>query len=138
VNGYTSRKKLLEDLADDRQGNARDKYRRLALLMDKVPDLGTEAWNDVRLLIKFRNEFMHFRPAWEEDSVHEGKFVTELRKKIPVVAAFQRKFMFPYGFMTYGCAKWAIRTVLTFSSEYGRLLAVEDRFALRWTNFDLP
>ena len=107
--------------------------------MDKVPDLGTEVWNDVRLLIKFRNEFMHFRPAWDEDSIHGGDFVTELRKKIPVVAAqYQHKFMFPYGFMTYGCAKWAVRTVLTFSSDYAALLDVKDRFALPGTNFDLP
>jgi hypothetical protein len=44
-----SRRRLLSDLQKEKSGNARIKYRRLALLLDAEPDCGTEVWNNVRL-----------------------------------------------------------------------------------------
>jgi hypothetical protein len=41
-----SRKELLKDLKDDHSGNAWDRYRRFALVMDKEPDKGTEPWRN--------------------------------------------------------------------------------------------
>jgi len=46
--------------------------------------------------------------------------------------------LFPYGFMTYGCAKWAVETVLTFSIKFTKLLGVTDTFALPGRDFRLP
>jgi hypothetical protein len=132
-----SRKELLRDLKDDRSGNARDKYRQLALLMDKVPNMGTEPWHNAMLLVQFRNEFMHFRPAWNDEQVHSGNLVENLRKKIPIVEAWKSNFLFPYGFMTYGCAKWAVQTVLKFSSDFAALLSVKDRLAAPGLDFYL-
>src|ERR1700730_4067703 len=80
-----SRRKLLEDLKNDHSGNATLRFRRLALLMEKEPDTGTEPWHNATLLIKFRNEFMHFRPSWYDDDIHRGKFVEEMKRKIPIV-----------------------------------------------------
>jgi hypothetical protein len=70
-----SRKELLKDLKNDQSGNARNRFRRLALLMDKEPDTGKEAWHNAKLLVKFRNEFMHFKPSWDSDDVHSGGLV---------------------------------------------------------------
>jgi hypothetical protein len=70
-----SRKELLKDLKDDHSGNAWDRYRRFALLMDKEPNTGTEPWHNARLLVKFRNEFIHFKPSWDSDDIHNGKLV---------------------------------------------------------------
>ena len=131
-------KVLLKDLKDDHSGNAWGRYRRLALLMDKEPDTGTEPWHNAMLLVKFRNEFMHFKPSWDSDDIHGGNLVADLKKKIPVVGAYKSKFLFPYGFMTYGCAKWAVQTVLTFSITFATLLNVEDKFALPPPDFTLP
>ena len=127
----TSRKKLLTELMEDRSGNATGKFQRLALLMDKDPDTGTEQWHNAKLLVKFRNEFMHFRPSWDDDDIHTGDFVGAMRRKVPVVEAYKAKFLFPYGFMTYGCAKWSVQTVQNFSAEFSDLLGVKDKFALR-------
>jgi hypothetical protein len=44
----------------------------------------------------------------------------------------------PYGFMTYGCARWAVQTVLTFSAEFAKLLGVKDKFVSPGLNFNLP
>jgi hypothetical protein len=133
-----SRKRLLEDLKDDRSGNATIRCRRLALLMDKDADTGAEGWGNAALLIKFRYEFMHFRPSWDSDDIHDGKLVERLRIKVPVVKAFKGKLLFPHGFMTYGCAKWAVQTVLTFSAEFTEVLGVNDRFTLPGLDFNLP
>jgi hypothetical protein len=73
-----SHKKLGADLKDERSGNALTKFRRLALLMSRDPDTGTKAWENARLLIEFRNAFMHFRPAWNDDAIHDAKFVRNL------------------------------------------------------------
>jgi hypothetical protein len=131
---------LLKDLKDDHSGNAWGRYRRLALLMDEKPNTGTAPWHNAMLLVKFRNEFMHFRPSWDSDDIHNGKLVKDLKKKVPVAAAYKSKgnFLFPYGFMTYGCAKWAVQTVLTFSSTFTKLLGVTDKFSLPGLDFKLP
>jgi hypothetical protein len=66
-----SRRKLLTELMEDRSGNATGKFQRLALLMDKDPDTGTETWHNAKLLMKFRNQFMHFKPSWDDDDIHQ-------------------------------------------------------------------
>ncbi len=124
-----SRKLLLQDLKSDRAGTAIDRYRRLALLFDREPDTGTAAWDNAKLLVSFRNSFMHFKPAWDhEKDIHEGALVGRLKTKIPIYRAYASNFQFPYGFMTYGCAKWAVESVLAFSASFTALLRVKDRF----------
>jgi hypothetical protein len=132
------RKELLRDLKKEQSGNATTRYREVALLFDKVPATGSVPWQDAALLVKFRNRFMHFRPSWDRDDIHGGCLVKELRKKIPTVPVYKGKFLFPYGFMTYGCTKWAVETVLTFSIEFTKLLGVKDTFALPGRDFRLP
>jgi hypothetical protein len=126
-----SHRKLLSDLKEDRTGNAVGKFRSMALLMSKDPDTGTEAWQDAARLVRFRNEFMHFKPAWDDDAIHNTDFVQQLARKVPTIQAYRAEgnLFFPYGFMTYGCAKWAVKTVLKFYSEFAQLLGVQDRFA---------
>ena len=51
--------------------------------MDKEPDTGTEPCHNAMLLVKFRNEFMHFKPSWDSDDIHGGNLVADLKKKIP-------------------------------------------------------
>ena len=133
-----SRKVLLVDLKDDHSGNAVHKYRRLSLLMDHEPDTGSETWNNARLLVKLRNEFMHFRPAWDDDGIHTVGFVEDLKRKIQIVDSWKGQLLFPHGFMTYGCAKWAVQTVLAFSADFSKLLGVRDQFISPGLEFNLP
>src|SRR6516164_1124825 len=82
-----SRKLLLQDLKEDRSGNACEKYRRLALLFDNEPDVGNIYWNDAKLLVSFRNSFLHFKPAWDYEDIHGGAFVRGLKRDLPSVRA---------------------------------------------------
>ena len=130
---------LLIDLSNDRSGNAVDKYRRLALLLGKVPSTGNQTWENAKLLVNFRNSLMHFKPAWDsEKDTHDGSLVRGLKTKIAVCSAYKGTFMFPYGFMTYECAKWSVQSVLSFSKEFSSLMELKDRFFDPNLNFELP
>lgn len=133
-----SRKLLLQDLKEDRSGNATERYRKLALLFDNEPDMEKIYWNDAKLLVKFRNSFMHFKPAWDYEDVHDGALVRSLKARVPIYRAYKESFQFPYGFLTYGCAKWSVQTVLAFSANFCALVGVKDRFSAAHLNFALP
>lgn len=121
---------LLRDLKHDRSGNTTDHYRHIALLLDRTPDTGSLAWHDAALLVRFRNALMHFKPAWDsETDIHDGKWVRTLKAKVPISPGYESNFMFPYGFMTYGCAKWAVRSAQAFSAQFTLLIGIPDRFA---------
>jgi hypothetical protein len=104
--------------------------------MDKKPNTGTAPWHNAMLLAKFRNEFMHFKPS--VTTFTAASWLKTLRRRYRRVAAYKGNFLFPYGFMTYGCAKWAVHTVLTFSAEFAKLLGVKDKFVGPGLNFNLP
>ena len=113
-----------------RAGDQMGKYRTLALILDKIPGTGTAAWQNAVLLFKFRNNFMHFKPAWDHQTdIHDSELVKEIRKRVPVTPAHKPNFVFPYGLMTYGCAKWALESASAFSAEFCALVGVTDRFA---------
>jgi hypothetical protein len=133
-----SRLILLNELKEERSGNAPLKYRRLALLLDKEPVEGVEAWENAKLLVKLRNDFMHFRPSWDDDDIHNGKLVDAMKKKVRIAEAYKQNFLFPYGLITYDCAKWAVQTVLALSADFSNLTGVPDRFKLPGLDFTLP
>jgi hypothetical protein len=133
------RKVLLKDLAKDKSGSAIDKYRKVALLLfDKETGVGGATLKDAQLLFSFRNHLMHFRPTWSDAEIHAGELVRELQKKTPVSPAYKGRVLFPYAFMTYGCAKWSVETVLRFAMDYSAQLGIVNTFALPGLNFSLP
>ena len=133
------RKKLLKDLARDKSGSALDKYRKVALLLfDKETGVNDETLKNAQLLFSLRNHLMHFRPTWSDDEIHKGQLVAALKKRIPIAPAYHGRVLFPYAFMTYGCAKWSVETVLTFAMDYSAQLGIVNTFALPGLNFSLP
>ena len=90
--------------------------------------------------MKFRNAFMHFKPAWDhEEATRDGKLVEVLKTKIPIYRAYKSgAFIFSFGFMTYGCSKWSVASVLAFSESFSVLLGLNDRFAAPYLDFTLP
>jgi hypothetical protein len=122
----------LTKLRDDRSGYAMGKYEKLAGLLNKTAKTSSTAWLDAANLFRFRNSFMHFKPAWDHDAdVHDSKLVKYLKTRLPVVAGYDTHFIFPYGFLTYECAKWAVETARGFSADFSALIGEKDRFAGR-------
>ncbi len=135
-----TRAKLLKGLENERFGNAIGKYEKLALLLDKEPNTGTESWRNARLLVEFRNQFMHFKPVVYVDGVDdERKFVKQLTENVPLSSVYRsQKVQFPYSFLSYGCAKWAVESALKLSADICGLLGVQDKFTLPGLDFNLP
>jgi hypothetical protein len=122
------RRTLLKDLLDKRAGGVMEKYRRLALQLDKLPDQGSSAWRNADLLVRFRNFFVHFKPAWDHPArVHEdSELAKQLAERIPRVSSFKGR-MLPYRFLNYACAKWSVVSAKTFSAEFSALIGMQDR-----------
>ena len=120
----------LESLKTDRSGNSLGKYRRVAWLFDKEPDEGILPWQNADTLVLARNSLMHFRPVWDQVDAasQESNLVKALKSKVPITHAFKTPLTFPHSFMTYGCAKWSVETVLTFSEYFSKLLDIKDQF----------
>jgi hypothetical protein len=136
-----SQRRLLAALKEDRSGNSVDKYDRIGLILGKEIDCGTAAWQDAKLLVSFRNEFMHFKPMiYSSDSESEIKKVEKgLRTRLKNSHAYKSpQIHFPYAFMTYECAKWAVESVTAFSKEYTTQIGVTDKFANPGWDFSLP
>jgi hypothetical protein len=111
----------------------------VALLLNRVPATGNAGWQDAKLLVNFRNIFLHFKPAWDhEAAIHDSDLVKALKKKVPIYHAYESEFRFPHGFLTFGCAKWSVQSVLTFSRSFSTLLGVEDKFMAEHLYFSLP
>jgi hypothetical protein len=83
-----SRRVLLSELKKNQSGNATGRYRQVALLFEKVRDRGSSPWQNADLLVRFRNSFMHFKPSWDTDDIHDDKLVKQLQQKIPIVSAY--------------------------------------------------
>ena len=79
-----------------------------------------------------------FRPAWDDHKIHSDKLATYLKKKVGVVPSYKGAPLFPVAFMTYGCARWAVRSVLSFSSAFTKETGLKNRFNLRDGTFRLP
>lgn len=127
---------LLSDLRG-RMVGPEEKHRQLALLLDKTPDRGGAAWQDVLLLTRLRNDLMHFKPAWDDEAVH-ARMLEMMRRRLGVSRFYQGGFVYPHGFLTYGTARWAVRTVLAFTAYSSALVGVEDRFRNTGFNYGLP
>lgn len=136
VQASESQKILLKELKESTASNTLDKCRNLALLLGKIPDRGCREWEEASLLLTLRNRFIHFKPAWDHDNVHDSSWIRALKQRIPVYAPYAKNFQFPYGFVTYGAAKWAVTTALDFASHAAPLLGVPNRFIDQ--NYALP
>jgi hypothetical protein len=123
-----ARKVLLQDLLEDRSGNALDRYNPLALILDKVPDKGNAIWGDADLLIRIRNYFMHFKPAWEPTGEDPQGLAKTCKNKFTLAEPYlTSQFSFPHACLTYNLAKWSIVTVLGFSKYISSVLGRGDR-----------
>jgi hypothetical protein len=130
----------LKDLKSDRSGNSLGKYRRVAWLFDKKPEEGKQPWQNAATLVMARNALMHFRPIWDQVEVGraDSDLVQALKTAVAIAAPFKSPLTFPHSFMTYGCAKWAVDSVLGLSKHISNLLGVKDQFDLFGANFALP
>lgn len=103
----------------------------LALIMRNAEafDKGSKPYQDVDVLIKLRNALIHFTPEWESDQDLHAKLSNKLRYKFqPTPFMEESAPLFPKRWASSGCAKWAVRSCLSFAERFEAKSALEPRF----------
>jgi hypothetical protein len=87
---------------------------------------GKPPWQDMALLIKLRNELVHYKSEWSNDSKRR-QLVGDLEKmKFPVPPFIQQSMsLFPLKILSAACAGWSVHTVARATNEFYDLLGVE-------------
>jgi hypothetical protein len=102
------RRQLLEKLqllAELRQGNP--------------PDYGRPPAQDLPLVVDLRNALVHYRPEFASGARH-GRIGQRLEQRVQRTPFLSRSEpMFPRGFASYDCARWAVETVRDFLAVFG-------------------
>jgi hypothetical protein len=114
-----------------------EKYEIALALARKPPlDRGRSPYQDVSLLIKLRNTLVHFEPEWTLHSIVPGtdntrptRFPESLEGRFPInrLYAWTGNAFFPDKCLGAGCAKWAVKSSVSFAAEFHRLIGFPDR-----------
>jgi hypothetical protein len=98
-----------------------------ALLLREKPllDSKTRLYQDVDALNMLRNGLIHFKPEWSHQAQSHKEISKRLESRFPG-SPFLRseRSLFPLGWATHGCTKWALESVLAFCKEFERLAAL--------------
>lgn len=106
----------------------------IALILARKPafDRGKPPAQDVELVVRLRNNLVHYEPEWINDettassmSATKKKFIKGLRGKFtnnPLMS--KNNPFFPDKCLSYGCARWAFLSSLSYSDEFYAKLGV--------------
>ncbi|MGI9425319.1 MAG: hypothetical protein ACR2PA_19155 [Hyphomicrobiaceae bacterium] len=134
-----SQTKLTQKLFVDRKGNATSRFELLCLYRGTIPNTETDANKNARQLGQLRNKFMHFRPTWFDNPVDGKKLVNILKEeKIPFYHGYEDCLEIPYGFMTYGWARWAAYAAVNFVMHNSEKQNFNNKFSKHERHWRLP
>jgi hypothetical protein len=110
---------LLAPLADVIDGEkVLDRYRLVLHLLKKEPlDPGGQPWQDAALVVRLRNELVHYKSRWGEE-LERSALIRALQSKKhpkPPFIADAANF-FPHACLGATCATWAAESCVSWSS----------------------
>lgn len=102
-----------------------DKYQLILVNCNIEPfNTGREPYQSINTVRKLRNYFVHHEPRWvdaEEDELPDSNLGRELKTKnfeeVPYIDGDSRPY-FPDRCLSYGCAKWVLKSSLKFINEF--------------------
>jgi hypothetical protein len=101
-----------------------NRYWMILHLLRRPPlDRGTQPWQDADLLVRLRNELVHYKSKWGQEMERQKlfKLLKDLHHPSPPFVKGGMNF-FPHECLSAACAKWAVRTAAAFiESFYDRL-----------------
>lgn len=93
---------------------------------------GKAPFQDISLLVKFRNYLIHYQPRW-----------LSISKPHALRNSFARKFdlhpfitdseLFPFTHLTHSCGKWATDATLSFADEFCRRIGRDPNYRILLT-----
>ncbi len=129
-------KRLMSDFWQFTEGQNRtflgmiQKYQ-LALTFLRKPlfEKGQSPYQDASLVVKVRNELVHYRPELLGGEA-EHKLARQLRDKFRInkLMAESGNPWFPDKCLGYGCAQWAVESITTFADEFFARISVTPHY----------
>lgn len=91
----------------------------LHLLRKKAMDRGAPPWQDATLVVRLRNELVHYKSRWGEE-LSRSKFLRTLQEKGHPKPPFVKGSanFFPYECLSAACASWSARSCVAFLDAF--------------------
>jgi hypothetical protein len=118
---------VLVKLLLERRRRILEKYQKVLALRGRKPfEEGSEPYQSVDILIKLRNELVHFKPEWHDEQNKHEDLGKHLRGKFALNPFFSEEnaVLFPQRCMSYGCAKWAVESSLKFMKAFSERMGL--------------
>ncbi len=122
-------RKFCEDMIASTSINTIDKYRNLSERKGKKIEKSRLACQNVALLMSLRNELIHFRSEWADDEKRHARISRKLFRKFQGSPfTNQGGNLFPMACFSYSCNRWAIKSTLSFISEFCESAGIPNKF----------
>lgn len=106
-----------------------DKYQYLLLLNGKeLFNKGKNPFQNVSLVIKLRNELVHFEPEKIDAEINIQKLENLLRGKFDPCPFFNTFLFFPHRCLSYGCAKWVVISCMDFVNDFYNTIGINKKY----------
>lgn len=117
--------------ANHERASLLDKFDLALMLRGEAPlDRGAEPTESMNALVTLRNELVHFKPEWSDESRVHARVSRKLASKVQPSPFLPGEELFPRAWATHSCTKWAVESAVAFGSH------VKTRFGLTGTVFD--
>lgn len=106
-----------------------DKYERVLSFKECEDfDRGSSPFQDVDILIKLRNEFVHFHPEWHDKQERHDKLGKKLLYKFELSPFIEESsVLFPQRIISHGCTKWAVTSSIEFIEDFDKKIGVNSK-----------
>lgn len=128
----------LADIIDDEP--TLNRYDLVLHLLNKPPlNHDVNPYQDTNLLIKLRNEIIHYKSKWGEEMERQKLFTSlkNLRFEKPKFVSPHTNF-FPHQFLSASCASWVVITATNFIDHFFSLIDFTSPLAAHRQNLVVP
>jgi len=109
-----------------------EKFEIAVVLADKEPfDRGSTPYQEIQLLVKLRNEWIHYEPSWTaEHEERSPRGIEMLEGHFPPAPSRDKntgKFSL-HDCISHGCAEWAVLSTVKFTDEFFKKMGIRSNY----------
>jgi hypothetical protein len=96
-----------------------ERYRMVLHLLDRMPlNPGVQPWQDASLVLRLRNELVHYKSRWGEELDRSGLLRALQSKGHGKPPFVQSTNFFPYECLSAACASWVAQSCVAFLDSF--------------------
>jgi hypothetical protein len=99
----------------------------LHLLKKNSLDRGAQPWQDASLVVRLRNELVHYKSRWGDDLEGSALLQALQNKNHPKPPFVKTANFFPYQCLSAACASWGVRACVAFLDAFYTNLGFPNR-----------